>query len=67
VDEYRDLASEIKRLWKVEAIVTGALRAIPRDLEKNPRRLGIKLELIPKVVFVRTAQILRKVGLLEHG
>jgi len=47
----KDLATEIKRLWKVEArvisIVIAAFRMIPRGLEENLRTLGIttKVEL----------------------
>ena len=70
VDKYQDLASEIKRLWKVEAkvisIVIGALGTIPRGLKENLRTLGItiKVELIQKVALLGTARILRKV--LDH-
>ena len=39
VDKYRDLAREIKRLWKVKArvipFVIGALGTIPRGLDEN--------------------------------
>ena len=63
VDNYQDLAREIKRLWKVEArvipIVIGALGMILRGLEENLRTFGIKIkiELIQKVALLGTTRI----------
>ena len=67
MDKYQDLTREIKRLWKVEAIVTDPLEIIPRGLQENLRTLEItvKVELIQKVALLGTGQILRKV--LQHG
>jgi len=42
--KYEDLARELRRLWKVETRVilrvVGALRTVPKDLEKNLRKAG---------------------------
>ena len=67
-----DMERELKRLWKVETrviqIVVGALRTIPKDLEKNLKRkegTTVNVELLQKAALLGTAQILRKVGLLH--
>jgi len=40
IDRYQDLARELKRLWKVETKVVGALGTVPKGLEKNLEKAG---------------------------
>ena len=67
ITKYQDLKIEGERLWEKKAtivpVVTGALGAIPRDLVKHLKTLGLD-KILPsqfqKVALLGTAHILRK-------
>ena len=68
VEKYQDLGREIARIWsmrKVEVIpvVVGALRTMPKTLDKWIEKIGMKIkaEHIEKTVILGTVRILRKV------
>ena len=67
ISKYQDLKIEIERLWEKQAIVvpvvTGSLGAIPRDLRKHLRTIGLESispSQLQKTVILGTAHILRK-------
>ena len=67
VTNYHDLRVELQSLWKKKAtvvpIVVGALGAIPKDLNSNLEKIGVKkiaAEQLQKEALLGTAQILRK-------
>ena len=67
ITKYQDLKVEVKRLWEKKAtvvpVVIGALGAIPRDLVKYLKTLGldkISPSQLKKAVLLGTAHILRK-------
>ena len=67
ISKYQDLRIEVERLWEKKAtvvpVVVGALGAIPKDLEKHLRTLGldkITPSQIQKAALLGTAYILRK-------
>ena len=67
ISKYQDLNIEIERLWEKQAtvvpVVIGSLGAIPRDLRKHLRTMGlesISLGQLQKTVLMGTAHILRK-------
>ena len=67
IDKYRDLARELRKLWKVKTrvvpIVIGALGTIPKGLVGHLESLGVNLDLakIQKTTLLGTARILRRV------
>jgi len=63
IDRYQDLARELKRLWKVETKVVGALGTVPKGLEKNLEKAGsnVAVELLQKTALLGTSRILRRV------
>ena len=67
ISKYQDLKIEIERLWEKQAtvvpVVIGSLGAIPRDLRKHLRTIGlenISPSQLQKTVLLGTAHILRK-------
>jgi hypothetical protein len=67
ITKYQDLKIEVERLWQKKAavvpVVIGALGAIPRDLEKHLKTLGldrISPSQLQKAALLGTAHILRK-------
>ena len=67
ISKYQDLKIEIERLWQkqvtVVPVVIGSLGAIPRDLRKHLRAIGlesISASQLQKTVLLGTAHILRK-------
>ena len=66
ISKYQDLKIEIERLWEKQAtvpVVIGSLGAIPRDLRKHLRTIGlgsISPSQLQKAVLLGTAHILRK-------
>ena len=67
ITKYQDLKFEVERLWEKKAtvvsVVIGALGAIPRDLVKHLKTLGldkISPSQLQKAVQLGTAHILRK-------
>ena len=67
ISKYQDLKVEIERLWAKKAIVVskviGSLGAIPRDLVKHLKTLGlgkISPSQLQKAALLKTALILRK-------
>ena len=67
IDKYRDLAIELKRLWKTKVtvvpIVFGSLGAIPKKIEKRLKDIGIDTNLadMHKTAILNSARILRMV------
>jgi len=67
MDRYQHLVRELKRLWKMETkvipIVVGALRTVPKGLEKNLEKDGSNaaVELLQKAALLGTSQIQRRV------
>ena len=67
IDKYRDLAIELKRLWKTKVtvvpIVFGSLGAIPKKIEKRLKDIGIDTNLadMQKTAILNSARILRMV------
>ena len=67
IDKYRDLARELRKLWKVKTrvvpIVIGALGTIPKGLVGHLESIGVNLDLakIQKTTLLGTARILRRV------
>ena len=63
-DKYLDLARELRKLWKLKAmvipIVIGALRTIPKRLGKEGRRVRNQ-RISRDHPFRRSARILRRV------
>ena len=67
ISKYQDLKIEIERLWEKQAtvvpVVIGSLGAIPRDLRKHLRTIGLESispSQLQKTVLLGTAHILRK-------
>ena len=67
ITKYQDLKIEVERLWEKKAtavpVVIGALGAIPRDLLKYLKTLGLDKmspSQLQKAVLLGTAHILRK-------
>ena len=67
IRKYQDLMIEIERLWEkqvtVVPVVIGSLGALPRDLRKHLRTIGLKNispSQLQKTVLLGTAHILRK-------
>ena len=67
ISKYKDLKIEIERLWEKQAtvvpVVIGLLGAIPRDLRKHLRTMGLESispSQLQKTVPLRTAHILCK-------
>ena len=67
ITKYQDLKIEVERLWEKKAtvvpVVIGALGAIPRDLTKHLKTLGldkISPSQLQKAALLGTAHILRK-------
>ena len=67
ISKYQDLKREIERLWEKQAtvvpVVIGSLGAIPRDLGKHLRTIGLKSispSQLQKTVLLGTAHILCK-------
>ena len=67
ITKYQDLKVEVERLWEKKAtvvpVVIGALGAIPRDLIKHLKTLGldkVSPSQLQKAVLLGTAHILRK-------
>ena len=67
IRKYQDLKIEIERLWEKQAtvvpVVIGSLGAIPRDLKKHLRTIGLKSispRQLQKTVLMGTAHILCK-------
>ena len=67
ITKYQDLKVEVERLWEKKAtvvpVVIGALEAIPRDLVKHLKTVGLdKISPSPlqKLVLLGIAHILRK-------
>ena len=64
ISKYQDLKIEIERLWEKQATVVpvgiGSLSAIPRDLRKLLRTIGISPSQLQKTVLLGTAHIPRK-------
>ena len=62
ISEYKDLQTEIERLWrkkvKVVPIVIGALGAIPKNLKDHLDSIGVHQ--LQKAALLGTAHILRK-------
>ena len=60
MDRYQDLAMELKRLWKVEALV---IPIVVGALEKNLEKAGsnVAVELLEKAALLGTSRILRRV------
>ena len=65
--KYQDLKIEIERLWEKQAtvlpVVIRSLGAIPRDLTKHLRTIGLESispSHLQKTVLLGTAHILRK-------
>ena len=71
MDEYLDIAREVIKLWNmgvtVITIVIGALRMVPKGLERGLKglKIGGKIETIQTTALLRSARILRRV--LETG
>ena len=67
IDKYRDLARELRKLWKVKTrvvpTVIGALGTIPKGLVGHLESIGMNLDLakIQKTTLLGTARILRRV------
>ena len=67
ISKYQDLKIEPERLWEKQAtevpVMIGSLGAIPRDLRKHLRTIGLESILpsqLQKTVLLGTAHILRK-------
>ena len=67
ISKYQDLKIEIERLWGKQAtvvpVVIRSLGAIPRDLRKHLRTIGLESispSQLQKTVLLGTAHILRK-------
>ena len=67
ISKYQDLKIEIERLWEKQAtvvpVVIGSLGAIPRDLKKHLKTIGLESILpsqLQKTVLLRTAHVIRK-------
>ena len=67
ISKYQDLKIEIDRLWEKQAtvipVVIGSLGAIPQDLRKHLRMIGLESispSQLQKTVLLGTAHILRK-------
>ena len=67
ISKYQDLKIEIERLWEKQAtvvpVVIGSLGAIPRDLRKHLRTIGLESispSQLQKTVLLGTTHILRK-------
>ena len=67
ITKYQDLKIEVERLWEKTAIVVqvviGALEAIPRDLVKDLKTLGLdkmSTSQLQKAVLLGTVHFLRK-------
>ena len=67
VEEYQNLAREVRKMWivrgKVVLVVMGALGSIPLRLSNNPGiiEMGIAVEMIQRCAFWGSTRILRKV------
>ena len=67
VEEYQNLAREVRKMWivraKVVLVVMGALGSIPLRLSNNPRiiEMGNAVEMIQRCAFWGSTRILRKV------
>ena len=67
ISKYQNLKIEIKRLWEKQAtvlpVVIGSLGAIPRNLRKHLRTIGLESispSQLQKAVLLGTAHIPRK-------
>ena len=67
ISKYQDLKIEIERLWQKQAtvvpVVIGSLGAIPRDLKKHLRTIGLESispSQLQMTVLLGTAHIVRK-------
>ena len=67
INKYQDLKIEMERLWEKQAtvvpVVIGSLGAIPRDLKKHLRMIGLESispSQLKKTVLMGTAYILCK-------
>ena len=67
ISKYQDLKIEIERLWEKQApvvpVVIGSLGAIPRDLRKHLRKIGLESispNQLQRTVLLETAHILLK-------
>ena len=68
VNKYRDLAFEVKTLWKLKKVTTtpiviGALGTYTDRLEKYPEdiHVGLQVHTMQKTVLLDSARILRQV------
>lgn len=67
VEEYQNLAREVRKMWivraKVVLVVMGTLGSIPLRLSNNPGiiEMGIAVEMIQRCAFCGSTRILRKV------
>ena len=66
VVKYKDLARELRKLWKMKTmvipIVIGTFGTVPKDLKRRLENIGIetKIDELEKSVILNTARILRK-------
>ena len=67
MEKYRDLARELRKLWKMKTemipIVIWTFGTVPKKLKKRLESIGIetKVDELQKSVILNTARILRKV------
>ena len=66
VVKYKDLARELRKLWKMKTmvipIVIGTFGTVPKDLKRRLENIGIETQIdeLEKSVILNTARILRK-------
>ena len=67
LDKYQDLKLELRRLWnkqvEIVPVIIGALGTIPKSLQTNLDKLGVKItpNILQKSVLLGTANIIRRV------
>ena len=67
LDKYQDLKLELRRLWnkqvEIVPVIIGALGTIPKSLQTNLDKLGVKITpgILQKSVLLGTANIIRRV------
>ena len=67
IEEYLDLARELKKVWNIRVIVVplvaGAMGTPAKELERRLKTIGIETKIteLQKTVLIHTSRILRKV------
>ena len=67
IEEYLDLARELKKVWNIRVIVVplvaGAMGTPVKELERRLKTIGIETKIteLQKTVLIHTSRILRKV------